>query len=98
MVVTGSDAKGFWAALSMALPTIPPMARAPFTNLVPDWMVVDAQRLRARGEGRGGVLGAGYFDEVGVDVNFDFVVVVGSSCLMLIQEVNCLGNGQVTLC
>jgi hypothetical protein len=38
LVVAGTDEKGSLLAARLAQPTIPPMTRAPFTNLVPDWV------------------------------------------------------------
>ena len=38
LVVAGVDARGLALAARLAAPTIPPMTRAPFTNLVPDWV------------------------------------------------------------
>jgi len=38
LVVAGTNEKGSLLAARLAQPTIPPMTRAPFTNLVPDWV------------------------------------------------------------
>lgn len=46
LVIAGADTDAFWAAISLALPTIPPMARLPFTNMLPDWIIIDAKLLR----------------------------------------------------
>ena len=59
LVVGGTSLAAARAAASLGEPTIPPMARAPFTNLVPDFAVV-GPRLAA--EGLGGLLAAGHFD------------------------------------
>ena len=57
LVVDGSDVRGLRDALALGEPTIPPMARSPFTNLVPDY-VVTGPRFGA--EGYGGLLAAGF--------------------------------------
>ena len=54
----GTDADGLFAALRFAAPVIPPMVRAPYSNLFPDVLVLGPRVLR---EGYGGVLLAGYF-------------------------------------
>ena len=59
LLVAGTDADGLFAALRFAAPVIPPMVRAPYSNLFPDVMVLGPRVLR---EGYGGVLLAGYFD------------------------------------
>jgi hypothetical protein len=59
LVVAGTDADGLFAALRFAAPVIPPMVRAPFSNLFPDAIVLGPRVLR---DGYGGVLLAGYFD------------------------------------
>ena len=38
-MVAGTDDKGLRDALALGAPTIPPMVRAPYTNLQPDFMV-----------------------------------------------------------
>ena len=58
LVVAGTDADGLFAALRFAAPVIPPMVRAPYSNLFPDVLVLGPRVLR---EGYGGVLLAGYF-------------------------------------
>ena len=57
--MAATDAQGLFAALRFAAPVIPPMVRAPFSNLFPDVVVLGE---RALGHGFGGVLLAGYFD------------------------------------
>ena len=58
LVAAGTDAAGAELALRLATPTIPPMTRAPFTNLVPDWVVLGPE---ARLAGYGGVRAAGFW-------------------------------------
>ena len=57
LVVSG-DVGGVRDALSVAQPTIPPMARAPFSSLLPDFLVTGPD-FAARGYG--GALAAGFF-------------------------------------
>jgi len=58
LVIAATDAEGLFVALRFAAPVIPPMVRAPFSNLVPDVMVLGGKVLK---EGYGGVLLAGYW-------------------------------------
>ena len=58
LVVAGTDAAGLGLALKVATPTIPPMTRAPFTNQVPDFMVLGPE---AHLLGTGGVRAAGFW-------------------------------------
>lgn len=58
LVLAGLDPAGLRNIMSLAQPTIPPMMRAPFSNQVPDFVVVD-RRVLARGAG--GILAAGYW-------------------------------------
>ncbi len=49
LILSGTDAAGLReAAIAWAAPTIPPMTRAPFTNLVPDYLV-SSPLLRNKG-------------------------------------------------
>ena len=65
LVVAGTDAQGLFTALRFSAPTVPPMVRSPFSNLIPDFVVFGITTL---GAGFGGVKLAGYFDsEWGVD-------------------------------
>jgi len=58
-VVLHGDRAGLHDAVVLGDPTIPPMARMPFTNTIPDY-VVTGPRFAA--EGYGGVLAAGFLD------------------------------------
>lgn len=58
LVFAGTDAVGLQNALKLAVPTIPPMMRAPLTNAVPDFLVT-GPKLAARGSG--GILAAGFW-------------------------------------
>lgn len=58
LLIAGADVDGLSNALELAVPTIPPMTRAPFTNLVPDYVVVGPE---TRALGPGGFLAAGFF-------------------------------------
>ena len=53
------DAAGLRDAVAAGEPTIPPMARSPFSNTLPD-VLVTGPEFAARGYG--GVLAAGFFD------------------------------------
>ena len=50
-----------WLQLYLALgePTIPPMARSPFSNALPDYIVTGPE---FGAKGYGGLLAAGFFD------------------------------------
>jgi len=50
LVLAATDPAGFDNLMSLSLPTIPPMVRAPFTNQVPDFLV-SGPNLAARGWG-----------------------------------------------
>ena len=50
---------GLRRAAALAAPTVPPMHRAPFTNLAPDYAVVGPG---VRGQGLGAVRAAGFWD------------------------------------
>jgi hypothetical protein len=72
LVVAATDADGLFSALRFAAPVIPPMVRAPFSNLFPDVLVLGPKVLR---EGFGGVQLAGYFDaQWGLDEEASWVV------------------------
>jgi len=58
LVVAGVDERGLLLAAKLARPTIPPMTRAPFTNLLPDWIVLGSE---AETKGYGGVRAAGFW-------------------------------------
>jgi hypothetical protein len=58
LVVAALDAEGFRNAMQLAVPTIPPMTRAPFTNYIPDFVAVGSSM---RAKGTGGFHAAGYF-------------------------------------
>ena len=58
LVAAGTDMAGTELAMRLASPTIPPMTRAPFTNLLPDWIVLGPE---ARLLGYGGVRAAGFW-------------------------------------
>ena len=59
LLLSATDVDGLRNVMSLATPTIPPMVRQPFSNTLPDVVVVDG-RLRA--EGAGGFLLAGYWN------------------------------------
>ncbi|KAJ1494144.1 hypothetical protein T484DRAFT_1878323 [Baffinella frigidus] len=58
MVVMGTDAAGLRDALSLGQPTIPPMVRAPYTNMQPDFVVTGPDFAW---KGVGGILAAGFW-------------------------------------
>eukprot|EP01062_Namystynia_karyoxenos_P058746 TRINITY_DN50229_c0_g1_i1.p1 TRINITY_DN50229_c0_g1~~TRINITY_DN50229_c0_g1_i1.p1 ORF type:complete len:1059 (+),score=218.23 TRINITY_DN50229_c0_g1_i1:80-3256(+) len=58
IVAAGSDRRGFDDVVSLATPTIPPMVRSPFTNMLPDYVVTGP---RFRRDGTGGYLAAGFW-------------------------------------
>jgi len=58
LVVAGVDDEGLRNAMRLAVPTIPPMMRAPFSNQIPDFVVVGSD-VAARGAG--GILAAGFW-------------------------------------
>lgn len=60
MVLDANDAHGVALLRLLGSPTVPPMARAPFTNLFPDWLVARYDDVVARGQG--GYSAAGWFD------------------------------------
>jgi dienelactone hydrolase len=58
MFLAGTDSIGLSNILQFAEPTIPPMMRAPFTNQVPDYIVVGP---RTKAFGAGGIVAAGFW-------------------------------------
>ena len=58
LLVAGTDAQGLRDALTMGQPTIPPMVRAPYTNMQPDFVVTGPDFAW---KGVGGILAAGYW-------------------------------------
>jgi hypothetical protein len=58
LVVDGDDA-GKRDAVAAGEPTIPPMARSPFSNTLPDYVVTGPEFAA---KGYGGLLAAGFFD------------------------------------
>ena len=58
-LVIDGDSHGLRDAIAAGEPTIPPMARSPFSNTLPDF-IVTGPHFRARGYG--GLLAAGFFD------------------------------------
>eukprot|EP00051_Salpingoeca_urceolata_P014544 m.185404 g.185404 ORF g.185404 m.185404 type:complete len:998 (+) comp18116_c0_seq7:2010-5003(+) len=57
-IITGNSAEGMEDVVSMAIPTVPPMARSPFSNMIPDFVVTGPQ---TRAKGPGGWLCAGFW-------------------------------------
>lgn len=60
LLICGTDPSGLRAAVELGQPTIPPMMRAPFTNQIPDFLVVHARELKTKGAG--GILQAGFWE------------------------------------
>lgn len=60
LLLAATDAAGWASLMRLAEPTIPPMVRSPFSNLFPDFVVADAQRLSRRGAD--GLIAAGFYD------------------------------------
>ncbi|KAK3276441.1 hypothetical protein CYMTET_15481 [Cymbomonas tetramitiformis] len=60
LVIAGTDIRGLRDAVWLATPTIPPMARQPFTNLFPDFVVTGPE---IAGHGIGGFRAAGYWGD-----------------------------------
>ena len=58
-LVIDGDATGKRAAVALGEPTIPPMARTPFSNTLPDYIVTGPE---FEAKGYGGVIAAGYFN------------------------------------
>lgn len=59
LIISGNSIEGIRDAVHLATPTIPPMTRSPFSNMVPDY-VITGPLFRARGPG--GYLCAGFWD------------------------------------
>ena len=59
LVISGNSIEGIRDAVHLATPTIPPMTRSPFSNMVPDYVITGPQ-FRARGPG--GYLCAGFWN------------------------------------
>ena len=59
ILVIDGDATGKRAAVALGEPTIPPMARTPFSNTLPDYIVTGPE---FEAKGYGGVIAAGYFN------------------------------------
>lgn len=59
LVITGNSIEGIRDAVHLATPTIPPMTRSPFSNMVPDYVITGPQ-FRARGPA--GYLCAGFWN------------------------------------
>jgi len=58
MVISASDERGLRDIIKVGTPTIPPMTRGPFMNMVPDWVVTGPE---FSWKGVGGYLGVGYW-------------------------------------
>lgn len=58
LYIHADDHVGFNNLVRLATPTIPPMVRSPFTNYIPDYVVLDS---KFRSYGAGSFLAAGYF-------------------------------------
>lgn len=62
LIITGTSLSSIRDVISLATPTIPPMARSPFSNLVPDY-VITGPDFKAKGPG--GYLCAGFGETAG---------------------------------
>ena len=58
-IIIDGDTHGLRDAIAAGEPTIPPMARSPFSNTLPDYVVTGPD---FRAKGYGGLLGAGFLD------------------------------------
>lgn len=58
LLILGNSVEGLMDVVSLATPTIPPMTRSPFSNLLPDY-VITGQDFRLKGPG--GFLCAGFY-------------------------------------
>lgn len=58
LVVTGTSLSSIHDVMHLATPTIPPMARSPFSNLVPDYVLTGPD---FKAHGPGGYLCAGFW-------------------------------------
>ena len=77
---TGSEALDTTVEL-LATPTIPPMARQPFSNALPDVVVLDARQ--ARRFGPGGFRLAGFWDH---DWSFAHQASYAEECRRVVEE------------
>lgn len=59
LVLTGTDIAGYKSLLRLSEPTIPPMVRSPYTNLFPDMMMVQYEKLVR--EGYAGIVMTGMY-------------------------------------
>jgi len=58
LIISGTDAIGTRNILELAFPTIPPMTRSPFSNMIPDFIVTNKY---FKWKGTGGFLAAGFW-------------------------------------
>ena len=58
-LIIDGDSGGMHDAIAAGEPTIPPMARSPFSNTLPDYIVTGPQFAA---KGYGGLLAAGFLD------------------------------------
>jgi len=61
LYVGASDEEGYQTLMHFATPAIPPMVRNTFSNLVPDFVVLNSD---ASWKGLGGIAAAGYFNNI----------------------------------
>lgn len=59
LLIDGVDSRGFRLMQALAEPTIPPMVRVPFSNLLPEYVILGAD---SEWKGVGGWSAAGYLD------------------------------------
>ncbi|ESO96501.1 hypothetical protein LOTGIDRAFT_159918 [Lottia gigantea] len=59
LILFGSNKEGLKDVISLAKPTIPPMTRSPFSNLLPDYVISGSE---SRWKGPGGWQCAGFWD------------------------------------
>lgn len=58
LVLAGTDAAGLTSVVELATPTIPPMVRSPFSNMLSDFVVTSRE---IKSLGAGGIVAAGYW-------------------------------------
>jgi len=58
LLLCGTDSAGLLSAVALATPTIPPMVRQPYSNMLPDFVVVGNETASL---GAGGLLAAGFW-------------------------------------
>jgi len=58
-VISGTTLEGVRSVIALATPTIPPMARQPYSNMIPDFIVTGPNM---RTMGLGGIVAAGFWD------------------------------------